>query len=84
MSAGAIQVQQSTIREYAKQLHLPIVGGQFLKLAEEAMQQKQGGVWRKVAIWSGANRSFFWVIPARGKRIWHRGWPWRPAANASG
>src|SRR5437879_11833286 len=44
MSAGAIQVQQSTIREYAKQLHLPIVGGQFLKLAEEAMQQKQGHV----------------------------------------
>ena len=44
MSAGTIQLQQSTIREYAKQLHLPIVGGQFLKLAEEAIQQKQGHV----------------------------------------
>ena len=44
MSAGTVQVQQSTIREYAKQLHLPIVGGQYLKLAEEAIQQKQGHV----------------------------------------
>jgi DNA replication protein DnaC len=42
MSAGAMQVQQSTIREYIKQLHLPTVGGQFLKLAEEAIRQKQG------------------------------------------
>lgn len=44
MSAGTVQVQQSTIREYAKQLHLPTVGGQFSKLAEEAIQQKQGHV----------------------------------------
>jgi DNA replication protein DnaC len=44
MSAGTLQLQQSTIREYAKQLHLPIVGGQFLKMAEEAIQQKQGHV----------------------------------------
>ena len=44
MSAGILQVQQSAIREYAKQLHLPIVGGQFWKLAEEAIQQKQGPV----------------------------------------
>src|ERR1022692_2355712 len=44
MSAGTLQLQQSTIREYAKQLHLPIVGGQFAKLAEEAIQQKQGHV----------------------------------------
>jgi DNA replication protein DnaC len=44
MSAGTVQLQQSTIREYAKQLHLPIVGGQFSKLAEEAIQQKQGHV----------------------------------------
>jgi DNA replication protein DnaC len=44
VSAGTIQLQQSTIREYAKQLHLPIVGGQFAKLAEEAIQQKQGHV----------------------------------------
>src|SRR5450631_3289359 len=42
MSAGAMQVQQSTIREYTKQLHLPTVGGQFSKLAEEAIRQKQG------------------------------------------
>ena len=44
MSAGVIQVQQSTIRDYTRQLHLPTVGGQFLKLAEEAIQQKQGHV----------------------------------------
>jgi len=44
MSAGALQLQQSTIREYARQLHLSIIGGQFLKLAEEAIQQKQGPV----------------------------------------
>src|ERR1700737_970294 len=44
MSGGTIQLHQSTIREYAKQLHLPIVGGQFSKLAEEAIQQKQGHV----------------------------------------
>jgi DNA replication protein DnaC len=39
-----MQAQQSTIREYTRQLHLPTVGGQFLKLAEEAIQQKQGHV----------------------------------------
>jgi DNA replication protein DnaC len=44
MSAGVIQVQQSTIRDYTRQLHLPTVGGQFMKLAEEAIQQKQGHV----------------------------------------
>jgi DNA replication protein DnaC len=44
MSAGTLQVQQSAIRQYTKQLHLPTVGAQFLKLAEEAMQQKQGHV----------------------------------------
>jgi DNA replication protein DnaC len=44
MSAGMIQAQQSTIRDYTRQLHLPTVGGQFLKLAEEAIQQKQGHV----------------------------------------
>ena len=135
MSAGVIQVQQSTIRDYTRQLHLPTVGGQFMKLAEEAIQQKQGhvaflevllraeleerernaiarrileakfpkvktlrslnlrklhksqqrksGIWRKAAIWSGANRSFYWATPVREKRIWLRGWEWRPAANAS-
>src|SRR6266571_2980995 len=44
MNAGVIQVQQSTIRDYTRQLHLPTVGGQFMKLAEEAIQQKQGHV----------------------------------------
>jgi DNA replication protein DnaC len=44
MSAGAMQLQQSAIREYTRQLHLPTVGGQFGKLAEEAIQQNQGHV----------------------------------------
>jgi DNA replication protein DnaC len=44
MSAATVQLQQSTVREYAKQLRLPTLGGQFLKLAEEAVKQKHGHV----------------------------------------
>lgn len=44
MSAAAANLQQSTIRQYTRQLRLPTVGGQFLKLAEEAVKQKQGHV----------------------------------------
>jgi|SRR5579864_118283 DNA replication protein DnaC len=42
MSASTVQVQlqQSTIRQYTLQLRLPTIGGQFLKMAEEAVKQK--------------------------------------------
>jgi DNA replication protein DnaC len=44
MSAATAQLQQSTIRQYTLQLRLPTVGGQFLKMAEEAVKQKLGHV----------------------------------------
>lgn len=44
MSAATVQLQQSAIQQYTRQLRLPTVGGQFLKLAEEAVKQKQGHV----------------------------------------
>jgi DNA replication protein DnaC len=44
MSAATVQVQQSAIRQYAKQLRLPTLGSQFVKLAEEAARQQQGYV----------------------------------------
>ena len=42
MSAATIPVQQATIRQYAKDLKLATVGGQFLTMAEEAVKQKHG------------------------------------------
>jgi DNA replication protein DnaC len=44
MSSAAANLQQSTIRQYTRQLRLPTVGGQYLKLAEEAVKQKHGPV----------------------------------------
>ena len=44
MSAAAVQLQHAAIRQYARLLRLPTVGGQFLQLAEEAVKQKQGPV----------------------------------------
>src|SRR6266581_2509059 len=44
MSAPAMALQQSTIRNYAKQLRLPTLGGQFARLAEEAIKEKQSHV----------------------------------------
>ncbi|HWR49959.1 MAG TPA: IS21-like element helper ATPase IstB [Bryobacteraceae bacterium] len=44
MSAATVQLQHSTIRQYTRQLRLPTVGGQFLKLAEEAVKQRHGHV----------------------------------------
>lgn len=41
---AAANLQQSTIRQYTRQLRLPTVGGQYLKLAEEAAKQKHGHV----------------------------------------
>jgi DNA replication protein DnaC len=42
MSVATVAVQQATIRQYAKDLKLATVGGQFLSMAEEAVKQKQG------------------------------------------
>jgi DNA replication protein DnaC len=39
MSTSTAQLQQSTIRQYTLQLRLPTIGGQFLKMAEEAVKQ---------------------------------------------
>ncbi len=44
MSAAVLELQQSTIRQYACQLRLPTVGSQFVKLSEEAVKQKLGHV----------------------------------------
>lgn len=44
MSAATANLQQSTIRQYTRQLRLPTMGGQYLKLAEEAVKQKHGHV----------------------------------------
>lgn len=41
MSAATVPVQQATIRQYAKQLYLSTVAGQFVSLAEEAIKEKQ-------------------------------------------
>src|SRR5438034_3296548 len=42
MSVATVPVQQATIRQYAKDLKLATVGGQFLLMAEEAVKQKHG------------------------------------------
>lgn len=44
MNAAAIDLQHSTIREYARQLRLPTLGSQFGKLAEETVKQKLGPI----------------------------------------
>jgi DNA replication protein DnaC len=41
MSATTVPVQQATIRQYAKQLQLTTIGGQFTQVAEQAVRQKQ-------------------------------------------
>jgi hypothetical protein len=41
MSAPTVSVQAATIRQYAKQLQLANLGGQFLALAEQAVKEKQ-------------------------------------------
>ncbi len=41
---AAANLQQSTIRQYTRQLRLPTIGGQYVKLAEEAAKQKHGHV----------------------------------------
>ena len=44
MNAPSISLQQSTIRGYAKQLRLPTLGGQFARLAEQAIKEKQSHI----------------------------------------
>ena len=44
MSAAVLQLNQATILQYTRQLHLPTVGGQFQQLADDAVKQKQGHV----------------------------------------
>ena len=44
MSASSLALQQATIHNYAKQLRLPVLGGQFARLAEEAIKEKQSHV----------------------------------------
>src|SRR2546422_5387318 len=41
MSATTVPVQQATIRQYAKQLQLTTIGGQFAQVVEQAVRQKQ-------------------------------------------
>jgi DNA replication protein DnaC len=41
MSATTVPVQPATIRQYAKQLQLTTIGGQFAQMAEQAVKQKQ-------------------------------------------
>lgn len=44
MSGPSQSLQHASIRNYAKQLRLPTLGGQFARLAEEAIKQKQSHV----------------------------------------
>ncbi len=41
MNTPTPALQQATIRQYTKQLHLPTVAGQFTRLAEQAAKEKQ-------------------------------------------
>jgi DNA replication protein DnaC len=41
MSVATVPVQQATIRQYAKRLQLPTLGGQFAQVAEQAIKEKK-------------------------------------------
>jgi DNA replication protein DnaC len=41
MSAAVKPMHEAAIRQYAKQLRLPTLGGQFARLAEQAVKEKQ-------------------------------------------
>jgi DNA replication protein DnaC len=41
MSAAVKPMQEAAIGQYAKQLHLPTLGGQFARLAEQAVKEQQ-------------------------------------------
>ena len=44
MNAPTPALQQATIRQYTKQLHLPTVAGQFTRLAEQAAKENQNHI----------------------------------------
>jgi DNA replication protein DnaC len=41
MSAATVPAQQATIRQYAKRLQLPTLGGQFAQVAEQALKERK-------------------------------------------
>jgi len=41
MSVAVQPMHEAAIRQYAKQLHLPTLGGQFARLAEQAVKEQQ-------------------------------------------
>ena len=41
MNAAVRPMQEAAIQQYAKQLRLPTLGGQFARLAGEAVKEKQ-------------------------------------------
>src|SRR5215207_3540624 len=42
MSAATTALQEAVIQQYSKQLRLPTLGGQFARLATQAIKEKQG------------------------------------------
>ena len=42
MSAATTTLQEAVIQQYSKQLRLPTLGGQFARLAMQAIKEKQG------------------------------------------
>ncbi len=42
MSAATTSLQEAVIQQYSKQLRLPTLGGQFARLATQAIKEKQG------------------------------------------
>jgi DNA replication protein DnaC len=44
VNAPTPALQQATIRQYTKQLHLPTVAGQYTRLAEQAAKEKQNHI----------------------------------------
>lgn len=42
MSAVTTSLQEAVIQQYSKQLRLPTLGGQFARLATQAIKEKQG------------------------------------------
>jgi len=42
MSEALAALQESAIRQYCKLLHLPVIGGQYARLAEQAEREHQG------------------------------------------
>jgi len=58
MSATVEPMHEAAIRQYAKQLRLPTVGGQFARLAEQAVKEKQSPVSYLEALLEGEVEEF--------------------------